>query len=432
MEQNRSRKVPVVYYLYRNRQLEHPHFIEVSPVSPDGLYLKDVIEKFDALRGRGMASMYSWSCKRSYKNAFVWNDLGEDDLIIPVHENEYVLKGSELLGLQNNMFSYVCLLAPPRNINLHNMKQLAELHSSITRDCRETKNLNDDDKDACQSLTKYTIYKTNSLVDSSTQTEEYVEVKKTREACTTSVLVDNVDVESITNESRSSCSSLGKTDTLESLMNADGSKLTTSIKWEDAKSENEEEKRQKLSNAKLSASNKLLKLISCGSFSTQDYDFGRTSSCRIRSLDSNFSGALNCLSEDKQYFSGSLVDTKLVNKEDFGSLKRSSSYSTSRSNKCDSVLNRTKCISRSIKGSLIKNSRSTSLRFFEHSNNSCIVSPCPSNNGSNRITVTKQPSNETESSNNDKENVIKIEERLSSGARVIIHFEENNAVNHAH
>ncbi|KAJ0948744.1 hypothetical protein HanRHA438_Chr01g0031111 [Helianthus annuus] len=35
----------VLYYLCRNQQLEHPHFIEVTLVSPDGLYLRDVIEK---------------------------------------------------------------------------------------------------------------------------------------------------------------------------------------------------------------------------------------------------------------------------------------------------------------------------------------------------------------------------------------------------
>lgn len=32
-------KVPVVYYLCRNRQLEHPHFMEVS-LSSDDLYLR--------------------------------------------------------------------------------------------------------------------------------------------------------------------------------------------------------------------------------------------------------------------------------------------------------------------------------------------------------------------------------------------------------
>ena len=37
---NTERKVAVVYYLSRNGQLEHPHFMEVPLSSNDGLYLK--------------------------------------------------------------------------------------------------------------------------------------------------------------------------------------------------------------------------------------------------------------------------------------------------------------------------------------------------------------------------------------------------------
>ena len=37
---HQSLKVPVIYYLCRNRQLEHPHFMEVPLSSPDGLYLR--------------------------------------------------------------------------------------------------------------------------------------------------------------------------------------------------------------------------------------------------------------------------------------------------------------------------------------------------------------------------------------------------------
>jgi hypothetical protein len=40
--QQQNRKVAVVYYLCRNRQLEHPHFIEVPLASPDGLYLRGI------------------------------------------------------------------------------------------------------------------------------------------------------------------------------------------------------------------------------------------------------------------------------------------------------------------------------------------------------------------------------------------------------
>jgi len=59
-----AKKVSVVYYLSRNGQLEHPHFMEVPLSSPHGLYLKDVINRLNALRGKAMATLYSWSAKR--------------------------------------------------------------------------------------------------------------------------------------------------------------------------------------------------------------------------------------------------------------------------------------------------------------------------------------------------------------------------------
>jgi hypothetical protein len=84
----------------------------------------DVVNHLNTVRGKGMASMYSWSCKwysarnassffpyscwvliipsgcfdfRSYKNGFVWHDLAEDDLVLPAADGEYILKGSELV-----------------------------------------------------------------------------------------------------------------------------------------------------------------------------------------------------------------------------------------------------------------------------------------------------------------------------------------------
>ncbi|WOL04760.1 protein UPSTREAM OF FLC-like [Canna indica] len=91
----KPKKVPVVYYLSRNGHLEHPHFMEVALSGDGGLRLRDVMDRLDFLRGKGMADLYSWSCKRSYRNGFVWHDLSEDDLIHPVHGHEYVLMGSE-------------------------------------------------------------------------------------------------------------------------------------------------------------------------------------------------------------------------------------------------------------------------------------------------------------------------------------------------
>ncbi|KAL4560845.1 hypothetical protein LXL04_033000 [Taraxacum kok-saghyz] len=298
-----SRIVPVIYYLCRNRKLEQPHFIEVPLVSPNGLYLRDVIQKFDALRGRGMASMYSWSCKRSYKNAFVWNDLSEDDLIFPAHGNEYVLKGSELVE-ENNSGRF----AP----KLQNPKLLPEPPSSMT-------------------LTKYNIYNSHDLTNASTQTEEFVKVGKSEE-------IRTMSIESSINDSpkkhrdpsppssSSTCSSAGKTDTLESLIRADVNKSNCSVRLL------EEHHNQIPANTKLRGSNKLLQLISCGSISSEDDNYSSISSFRSRSLDSKYrsgllssfvkSGELDCSSENKDYL--------LLKKEDTSSLKRSSSYSANR------------------------------------------------------------------------------------------------------
>ncbi|ONM53712.1 Protein UPSTREAM OF FLC [Zea mays] len=95
--------VTVVYYLCRSgRHLEHPHMLEMHLASPNqALYLRDVICRLDELRGKGMATMYSWSCKRRYKTRFVWHDVMEDDMLLPAQESEYVLKGS-LLPLRHS------------------------------------------------------------------------------------------------------------------------------------------------------------------------------------------------------------------------------------------------------------------------------------------------------------------------------------------
>ncbi|GLT85778.1 hypothetical protein SLE2022_039550 [Rubroshorea leprosula] len=56
------------------------------------------MERLTTLKGKGMPYLYSWSCKRSYKNGYVWNDLEENDVIYPSDGAENVLKGSELVN----------------------------------------------------------------------------------------------------------------------------------------------------------------------------------------------------------------------------------------------------------------------------------------------------------------------------------------------
>ncbi|KAJ6715705.1 UPSTREAM OF FLC PROTEIN (DUF966) [Salix koriyanagi] len=373
--QQQNRKVPVVYYLCRNRQLEHPHFIEVPLASPDGLYLRDVIERLNVLRGRGMASLYSWSSKRSYKNGFVWHDLCEDDLILPAHGSEYVLKGSELFEESNSD-----RFAPVGTIKMQNLKLLPEPASSRSQDDssssaslngKETKHSQEDEVSPPQqrpgssgvspestggkksswngslSLTEYKIYKSDGFTNASTQTEEnecnendqnrFPEVKENSEICENPV--------SPHPSSSSASSSGGKTETLESLIRADVNKINSFriLEEEDIRMPN---------NARLKASSMLMQLISCGSISVKDNSFGLVPTYRPRFTHSKFPsplfstsmmlGELDCLSEnprmmglrleEKEYFSGSLIETKMLKEGDgHPSLKRSSSFNADRS-----------------------------------------------------------------------------------------------------
>ncbi|KAH9700346.1 UPSTREAM OF FLC protein [Citrus sinensis] len=499
-----TRKVPVVYYICRNRQLEHPHFIEVPLSSRDGLYLRDVIDRLNVLRGRGMASMYSWSCKRSYKNGFVWHDLCEDDLILPAHGDEYVLKGSELFDESNSgRFS------PGVTTKIQSLRQLTapepassrspdDSSSSSSMNEKGTKHSQDDDLSpsvhhpgssgvspdstagkssswgGSLSLTEYKIYKNDGLADASTQTEENVNRAKPRETCTRGVSTDDGSIEpeitascqkqvpcvkenseisghqvsvSPPPSSSSASSSGGKTETLESLIRADVSKINSFRILE-------EEEIRMPTNARLKATNMLMQLISCGSVSVKDHSFGVIPTYRPRFSHTKFPsplfstsimfGDLDCLSdnprlmglklEDKEYFSGSLIETKILKEEgdEHNALKRSSSYNADRiSKQLDTVEDKEesnsgqlKCIPRAIKASLGKQGRSEAMRSpvpdkprnsSDRVDSSQTVSGGTSNGSSKRITESvssKKPSKRLDSFREEEEKVIKIEESL--------------------
>ncbi|XP_010523156.1 PREDICTED: uncharacterized protein LOC104801546 [Tarenaya hassleriana] len=91
------RRVNVVYFLSRSGHVEHPHLLRVHHRSPNGVFLRDVKRWLGDARGNAMPDSFSWSYKRRYKNGYVWQDLLDDDLITPISDNEYVLKGSEIL-----------------------------------------------------------------------------------------------------------------------------------------------------------------------------------------------------------------------------------------------------------------------------------------------------------------------------------------------
>ncbi|RID41383.1 hypothetical protein BRARA_J01348 [Brassica rapa] len=347
-----NRKVPVVYYLSRNGQLDHPHFMEVTLSSGDGLYLKDVINRLNDLRGKGMANLYSWSSKRSYKNGFVWHDLSEEDFISPVQGQEYVLKGSEVLDS--------CLLSNPRSL-------LGTTSFRDPRSLNPEKNSGDDIPPAVHrrrnqswssiDLSEYKVYKATEssaesarrlAADASTQTddrrrrrkpakEEIEEVVKSPASC------ENQSVE-LSRDEISPPPSDSSPETLENLIKADGRLILRPNE-----SSNDHRTVESLSSGRMRASAVLMQLISCGTMSfkecgpvlLKDQGLSLTggSGCTVTRGTGD-----NCLEraekelqsfgrvklEDKEYFSGSLIETK---KELVPALKRSSSYNADRSSR---------------------------------------------------------------------------------------------------
>ncbi|KAL8542437.1 hypothetical protein ACS0TY_003340 [Phlomoides rotata] len=97
------RRLHIVYFLSRKGCDEHPHLIRIHHFSRNGVRLKDVKRWLGELRGKDMPDSFAWSYKRRYKTGFVWQDLLDDHLVIPISDNEYVLKGSETSSTTNNI-----------------------------------------------------------------------------------------------------------------------------------------------------------------------------------------------------------------------------------------------------------------------------------------------------------------------------------------
>ncbi|KAG7036898.1 Protein UPSTREAM OF FLC [Cucurbita argyrosperma subsp. argyrosperma] len=396
-----DRRVPVVYYLSRNGHLEHPHFMEVPLSSSEGLYLRDVINRLNLLRGNGMASAYSWSSKRSYKNGFVWHDLSENDFIYPLHGKEYVLKGSELLhsSLDSRVQGSVSSrsLRPPE---IH--KLVGEESDSPILSRRLNQSWSSVD------FHEYKVYKTDSSSDSSakaaaadasTQTdekhrrrrrvgrEEEKEEKETEEVNGESNSTPSTE---LSREEISPPPSDYSPETLESLMKADGRLIIS-------EAVNTNRTTESFPSGRMKASAVLMQLISCGSISFKDC--GATSMegqefsvCKSRvprgdgkegaGTSTGIVGFSGVRLEDKEYFSGSLIETQKV-KEAPMALKRSSSYNADRgsqmqlSEKEIDQGRRAKCIPRKHKG--------TSQATKKESNSMITSSSSNSEHGSKRI-----------------------------------------------
>lgn len=460
-----SPKIPVVYYLCRNNHLEHPHFIEVPISSHDGaFYLKDFTKRLIELRGKGMPFLYSWSCKRSYKNGFVWHDLCEEDLILPVHGNEYVIKGSEILNQSPPDRSRNGNITPkPQNAKPHSKTQLASSSSPPTV-IKELKTLpspshaqeekeRSSDSDS-SNASEFKLYKPTIASDASTQTDNTLK-KKTHErsttqnnnTCTRGVSTDDCPTEpelDVTSSSSAASSSNVKLETLENLIRAEPRKMNSSFRV----LEEDEDAVFMPTLPKLRAGEVLLQLITCGSLSVKDSN----RICQVKFPSPMLAGSLtlgelNCISdnsrlkglrsiENKEYFSASLIETKKRTDEvgdgAVATLKRSSSFNADRGCKSldmerDTENMGSKCLPRAIK-------IPTPTKQFKSSILRSPMSDCPRISSANsehfqqdgskkiidNISAKGSSSMRLESYKEEKDKVIKIEERLISGARVII------------
>ncbi|CAM0882905.1 unnamed protein product [Alopecurus aequalis] len=325
-------RVAVVYYLSKNGHLEHPHFMEVSLSSPEGLYLRDVIDRLDVLRGKGMARMYSWASKRSYRNGFVWHDLTDDDYVHPVAGREYVLKGTELLNL-------------PTTIQLPLLDAAAA--SSCSSGSQETATSSSSGWDHGQrkGAGEYRVYKAEldraaAAADAATQTDDSNRGRSRGH--------ERRAQEELSREETSPPTASTSPETLEALIKADG-RIVAAVP---------------AGGNRARASSVLMQLISCGSVSVKD---GLATPVRPRGVHYRprpprppahaatvTPTRPQNVVEDKEYFSGSLVETQRSAADacqDLAVLRRSSSYNADRALKVEEAVDQhDRCIPRKPKG----------------------------------------------------------------------------------
>ncbi|KAJ9178242.1 hypothetical protein P3X46_010142 [Hevea brasiliensis] len=387
-----ERKVPVVYYLSRNGHLEHPHFMEVPLSSTEGLYLRDVINRLNILRGKGMASLYSWSSKRSYKNGFVWHDLAENDFIYPAHGHEYVLKGSELLDPSININKPLLLETTSSSRSL----KPPEIHKSSSSEDSDFPVITRRRNQSWSSidLNEYQVYKTEPFsestrklaADASTQTDDKRRKRPEKQEEEIEELPEEKSPEPEANREEIEISppqSDSSPETLESLMKANGRLILSTG------NKNEENLNRTVDNSgRMKASSVLMQLISCGSISFRDC--GATAvkeqgfslighyKGRLPRVGGNREGTLKDFTnfggvrlEDKEYFSGSLIETK---REEVSALKRSNSYDADRSSQLqlagqEEEGERIKCIPRKPKAMPTKKESNISVSGERNANN---------------------------------------------------------------
>ncbi|KAL8115701.1 hypothetical protein AgCh_022267 [Apium graveolens] len=190
---------------------------------------------------------------RSYKNRYVWNDLGENDFIYPTHGNEYVLKGSHLLepSKSDNSLNSTTKKPPPEYSKSENSNDLPAIsrrrnQSSSSIDLQEYKVI-------------YTTESSGELssraADASTQTDD-----KNRRHRKTNEIEDQTTIE-LTRDEISPPPSESSPETLETPEKSIGKMTSCPGETRDDLTVNNQ------SSGRMKASMVLIQLVTCGSMS---------------------------------------------------------------------------------------------------------------------------------------------------------------------
>ncbi|XP_077251692.1 protein SOSEKI 2-like [Tasmannia lanceolata] len=305
------RKVQVVYYLCRNGQLEQPHFMEVPHIANQQLRLKDVMDRLMVLRGSGMPALFSWSCKRSYKNGYVWNDLGENDVIYPANGAEYVLKGSEIIEESAERLQQLQVSNKQQNPELNFQPKRKSLVGNQNRE--EEKEMGNIKKEEEEEE------KASNRISNT----PYSEIKSNKKPTTPNNLATELALDR-------------------------GSPPTVSVKTTHRNSQRFENSNDSRLDSAMTRNSVLFQLFACGSPSTKvrnthsvkNNSLHKGVLCKIATKsilhdEINYMSENprfgNVQSEEKEYFSGSMVESMMENRVSAEpSLKKSSSYNEER------------------------------------------------------------------------------------------------------
>lgn len=277
----------------------------------------------------------------------MWHDLSENDFIYPAHGQEYVLKGSELLEASSSSGSQEALSRSPEK-SLEMPKSSDDSESPVTR----RRNLSWSTLD----VNEYKVYKADSTAeiagkaaDASTQTDDkrrrrkaIREEQERKQREEKEEIRENPTTE-LSGAEISPPPSNSSPETLESLlMKADRGVVNGTIRAEEGEGDRTDNNHQ---SGKIRASTVLMQLISCGSVSVREDGFSLISHYKGRlprggqnqemeNAGSSSGGGVKL--EDKEYFSGSLIEMKKRSEGggEFQSLKRSSSYNADRYLSC--------------------------------------------------------------------------------------------------